>query len=42
VEDVHAQLAADAIGKTVAVQLLRGGVAQEAKIVIAERARGGE
>jgi S1-C subfamily serine protease len=42
VEDVHAQLAADAIGKTVAVQLLRGGVAQETKIVIGERARGGE
>jgi S1-C subfamily serine protease len=42
VEDVHSQLAADAIGKTVAVQLLRGGVAQEAKIVIGERARGGE
>jgi len=42
VEDVHAQLAADAIGKTVAVQLLRGGVAQETKIVIGERARGVE
>ena len=42
VEDVHAQLAADAIGKTVAVQLLRGGVPQEAKIVIGERAHGDE
>jgi S1-C subfamily serine protease len=42
VEDVHAQLAVDAIGKTVAVHLLRGGVAQEVKIVIGERARGGE
>jgi len=42
VEDLHAQLAADAIGKTVAVQLLRGGMAQETKIVIGERARGVE
>jgi S1-C subfamily serine protease len=42
VEDVHAQLAADAIGKSVAVKFARGGAAQEATIVIGERPRGGK
>jgi S1-C subfamily serine protease len=42
VEDVHAQLAAEAIGKPVVVKLVRGGVAQEIKIVIGERAHGGK
>lgn len=42
VEDVHAQLSAEAIGKTVVVKLVRGGAPQEASIVVGERARGGE
>ncbi len=42
VEDVHAQLAAEAIGKPVVVKLVRGGVAQEASIVIGERPHGGK
>jgi S1-C subfamily serine protease len=42
VEDVHAQLAAEAIGKPVVVKLVRGGVAQETSIVIGERAHGGK
>jgi S1-C subfamily serine protease len=42
VEDVHAQLAAEAIGKPVVVKLVRGGVAQETKIIIGERAHGGK
>jgi len=42
VEDVHAQLAAEAIGKPVVVKLVRGGVAQETKIVVSERAHGGK
>lgn len=42
VEDVHAQLAADAIGKSVPVKFARGGAAQEASIVIGERPRGGK
>jgi S1-C subfamily serine protease len=42
VEDVHAQLAAEAIGKPVVVKLVRGGSAQEATIVIVERAHGGK
>jgi S1-C subfamily serine protease len=41
VEDVHAQLGADNIGKSVAVKFARGGAAQEATIVIGERPRGG-
>jgi S1-C subfamily serine protease len=41
VEDVHAQLGADNIGKSVAVKFARGGAAQEARIVIGERPRGG-
>lgn len=42
VEDVHAQLAAEAIGKPVVVKLVRGGAAQEATIVVGERAHGGK
>jgi S1-C subfamily serine protease len=42
VEDVHAQLAAEVIGKPVVVKLVRGGSAQEATIVIGERAHGGK
>jgi len=42
VEDVHAQLAAEAIGKTIAVKLVRGGAAQETSIVVGERAHGGK
>jgi S1-C subfamily serine protease len=41
VEDVHMQLGADAIGKSVAVKFARGGAAQEANVVIGERPRGG-
>jgi S1-C subfamily serine protease len=42
VEDVHAQLSAESIGKTVAVKFVRGGAAQETTIVIGERAHGGK
>ena len=42
VEDVHAQLAAQAIGKSIAVKLVRGGTAQETSIVVGERAHGGK
>ncbi len=42
VEDVHALLGAEGIGKPVAVQLVRGGVAQEATIAVGERAHGGK
>jgi S1-C subfamily serine protease len=42
VEDVHAQLAAEAIGKSIVVKLVRGGAAQEASIVVGERAHGGK
>jgi S1-C subfamily serine protease len=42
VEDVHAQLAAEAIGKPVVVKLVRGGTAQEASVVVGERAHGGK
>ena len=41
VEDVHALLAAEAIGKPVMVKLVRGGAAQEATIMVGERAHGG-
>jgi S1-C subfamily serine protease len=41
VEDVHAHLAGESIGKSVAVKFARGGVAQEATIVVGERRRGG-
>jgi len=42
VEDVHAQLAAEAIGKSIAVKFVRGGVAQDTSIVVGERAHGGK
>jgi S1-C subfamily serine protease len=42
VEDVHAQLAGDAIGKSVPVKFARGGAAQETNIVIGERPPGGK
>ena len=42
VEDVHAQLAAEAIGKPVVVKLVRGGAPQEISIVMGERAHGGK
>ena len=42
VEDVHAQLGAAAIGDSIMVKLVRGGVAQETSIVVGERAHGGK
>ncbi len=42
VEDVHAQLSAEAIGKPVVVKLVRGGAPQETSIVVGERAHRGE
>lgn len=42
VEDVHAHLAAEAIGKPVVVKLVRGGTAQEITIVVGERSHGGK
>jgi S1-C subfamily serine protease len=42
VEDVHAQLAAEAIGKSIVVKLVRGGTAQETSVVVGERAHGGK
>jgi S1-C subfamily serine protease len=41
VEDVHAFLAAEAIGKPVVVKFIRGGAAQEASVVVGERPHGG-
>jgi S1-C subfamily serine protease len=41
-EDVQSQLAGDAIGKSVAVKFVRGGVLEERSIQIAERPHGGE
>jgi S1-C subfamily serine protease len=38
VDDVHAQLAAEAIGKPLVVKFFRGGALQEASVVIGERA----
>ncbi len=42
VEDVHAQLAGEAIGKSIAVKFVRGGAAQETSIVVGERPHGGK
>jgi S1-C subfamily serine protease len=42
VEDVHAQLASESIGKPVVIKLVRGGVAQDATVVIGERTHGGK
>jgi len=41
-EDVHAQLRGEAIGKPLALKFVRGGAAQEVNIVVGERPRGGE
>jgi S1-C subfamily serine protease len=41
-EDVHAQLHGAAIGKPLALKFVRGGVVQEAKIVVTERKSGGK
>jgi serine protease DegQ len=41
-EDVHSQLHGEAIGKPLALKLVRGGAAQEVNIVVGERPRGGE
>ena len=41
-EDVHAHLHGEQIGKTVNAELLRGGVRREASIVIGERPQGGD
>jgi len=42
VEDVHSQLAAEAIGKPFAIKYVRGGVLQESSIVVGERPDGGK
>jgi S1-C subfamily serine protease len=42
VEDVHAQLATEAIGKPIAVKLVRGGAARDVTVVVGERAQGGK
>ena len=41
-EDVHSQLTGEAIGKSLPLQLVRGGAAQEVNIVIGERRQGRE
>ena len=41
-EDVHAQLAVEAIGKSLPVKFVRGGALQETSIVVCERPHGGE
>jgi S1-C subfamily serine protease len=41
-EDVHSQLHGEAIGKPLALKFVRGGAAQEVKIIVGERPRGGE
>lgn len=41
-EDVHAQLPAESIGKSLPIKFVRGGALQEASIVVGERAQGGE
>jgi len=39
-EDVHGQLGAESIGKSLAIRFVRGGALQEAQIVVGERAQG--
>ena len=39
-EDVHGQLGAESIGKSLPIRFIRGGAVQEANIVVAERAHG--
>jgi S1-C subfamily serine protease len=41
-EDIHAKLAAESIGKSLAVNFIRGGALQEASIVVGERAQGAD
>jgi S1-C subfamily serine protease len=41
-EDIQSLLAGDAIGKTLPLKFVRGGVIQEGNIVVAERPHGGE
>jgi len=41
-EDVHAQLHGEAIGKPLSLKFVRGGATQEVNIVVGERPRGGE
>jgi len=41
-EDVHAQLHSDAIGKALPLKLVRGGAIQETSIVVGERPHGGD
>ena len=41
-EDVHAQLHGESIGKPLALKFVRGGATQEVNIVVGERPRGGE
>jgi S1-C subfamily serine protease len=41
-EDIHAQLAAESIGKSLPVKFVRGGALQEANIVVGERAHGAD
>lgn len=41
-EDVHGQLGAESIGKSLPIQFIRGGALQEAHIVVGERAHGAE
>ena len=41
-EDVHAQLRGESIGKPLVLEFVRGGATQEVNIVVGERPRGGE
>ena len=41
-EDVHSQLGAESIGKSLPLKFVRGGALQQANIVVAERAHGRE
>ncbi len=41
-EDVHRQLGADSIGKSLPIKFVRGGAPQETNIVVAERSHGAE
>jgi S1-C subfamily serine protease len=41
-EDIHAQLAAESIGKSLPVKFVRGGALQEASIIVGERAHGAD
>ena len=41
-EDVHAQLGAESIGKSLPLKFVRGGALQEASIVVGERAHGAQ